>query len=144
MTDINQFEHLITELYSELEGEESLINNKRIPKPIISSFPRKIHWVNYYQTVIALDRDFDHFKNYIMAELGVSLSLKNSANIQEGIILHTKCRVNNLKSLLSKYYLKYVQCKFCKSDNTSLQKITGISKLYELKCNNCLASNNTS
>ena len=144
MTDINQFEHLITELYSELEEEETFINNKRIPNPVISSFPRKIHWVNYYDTVVALDRDFDHLKNYIMAELGVSLSLKNSANLKEGIILHTKCRANNLKSLLGKYFLKYVQCKFCKSDNTSLQKITGISKLYELKCNNCLASVNTS
>ena len=98
--------------------------------------------MNYYDTIIALNRDFSHLSNYISTELGISISIKNNLNIKEGIILHTKCRDRELKSLLAKYYTKYIECKSCNSDNTTFEKIAGVNKLYLLKCNKCLSTFN--
>jgi translation initiation factor 2 beta subunit (eIF-2beta)/eIF-5 len=144
MTTKEEFESLVNNLYDTLNDDSSdCILPKKIPNPIISMFPRKIHWVNFYATIIALNRDFNHLRNYIISELGINISLKNSLDIREGIILHTKCRDKQLKSLLGKYFIKYVQCKSCNSDYTTLEKIPGISKLYQIKCTKCFATLNT-
>ncbi len=142
MTTKEEFEQLVNNLYDKLSEEETNNLSRKIPNPTINNFPRKIHWMNYYDTVVALNRDFNHLSNYISLELGISISLKNNLNIKEGIILHTKCRANNLKSLLGKYYTKYIQCRTCNSDNTTFEKIPGINKLYQLKCNKCLSTFN--
>ena len=138
------FELMLNQLYQQLEGnndDDSLIG-KKIPQPQIKPFPRKIHWTNYYETVKALNRDFTHFQTYIQNELGINTSLKNVLNIQEGLIMHTKCRDKQLKSLLSKYYIKDVTCNSCGSDDTNMEKMKDISKLFQIKCNSCLSTFN--
>ena len=144
MANKENFELMLQQLYQQLQGNEeddSLIG-KKIPQPQIKPFARKIHWVNYYDTVRSLNRDFTHFQVYIQNELGINTSLKNALNIQDGLIMHTKCRDKQLKSLLGKYYSKYVTCNSCKSDDTVMEKVKGISKLYQIKCNACLSTFN--
>ena len=144
MSSEKEFNELLNNLYAVLDETSTESYSKKIPNPIISSFPRKVHWVNYYNVVKTMNRDYQHFSNYIISELGIQISMKNSNNIEEGIILHTKCREKDLKSLIGKYYMSYVRCKSCNSDDTILEKIPGISKLYTIKCQKCLASFNIS
>ncbi|VVU95324.1 Domain found in IF2B/IF5 [seawater metagenome] len=145
MANQQEFELLINNLYEVLadnDSDNSTIS-KKIPNPMIKMFPRKIHWINFYPTTVALSRDFNHIKNYIISELGINISMKNSLDMRQGIILHTKCREKELKSLLGKYFLKYIQCKSCNSDNTTMEKLVGISKLYQIKCKKCFSTFNT-
>ena len=144
MANYQNFELMLNQLYEQLEGndEDDSLIGKKIPQPQIKPSARKIHWINYYDTVKSLNRDFTHFQNYIQTELGINTSLKNVLNIKEGLIMHTKCRDKQLKSLLGKYYTKYVTCNSCGSDDTQMEKIKGISKLYQIKCNSCLSTFN--
>ena len=137
MANYQNFELMLNQLYNQLDGkdEDDSLIGKKIPQPQIKPSARKIHWINYYDTVKSLNRDFTHFQNYIQAELGINTSLKNVLNIQEGLIMHTKCRDKQLKSLLGKYYTKYVTCNSCGSDDTQMEKMKGIAKLYQIKCN---------
>jgi translation initiation factor 2 beta subunit (eIF-2beta)/eIF-5 len=144
MANYQNFELMLNQLYEQLEenDEDDSLIGKKIPQPQIKPSARKIHWINYYDTVKSLNRDFTHFQNYIQNELGINTSLKNVLNIKEGLIMHTKCRDKQLKSLLGKYYTKFVTCNSCGSDDTEMEKIKGISKLYQIKCRNCLSTFN--
>jgi len=141
----DNFVIMLDQLYQQLNNDnDDSIMSKKIPNPQLKMFPRKVHWINYHNTVKTMNRDFTHFQGYIQNELGINTSLKNVLNMKEGIILHTKCRDKQLKSLLGKYYSKYVLCKSCNSDDTSMEKMKNISKLYQIKCNSCLATFNVS
>jgi translation initiation factor 2 beta subunit (eIF-2beta)/eIF-5 len=144
MAQENNFELMLTQLYQQLDGDDDneIAISKKIPHPKINSAARKIHWENYYPTVKAMNRDFTHFQIYIQNELGINTSLKNVMNIKEGLIMHTKCRDKQLKSLLGKYYTSYVICKSCGSDDTEMEKLKDIAKLYQIKCNSCLSTFN--
>lgn len=147
MANIEEFEIMLNNLYDQLDckdDEEEFAVSKKIPQPQIKPAARKIHWINYYDTVKALNRDFNHFQNYIENELGINTSLKNVLNIQEGLIMHTKCRDKQLKSLLGKYFQKYIKCNSCGSDDTEMEKLKGVSKLYQIKCKKCLSCFNVS
>ena len=144
MSSEKEFNELLNNLYAVLDETSTESYSKKIPNPIISSFPRKVHWVNYYNVVKTMNRDYQHFSNYIISELGIQISMKNSNNIEEGIIYILNVEKKDLKSLIGKYYMSYVRCKSCNSDDTILEKIPGISKLYTIKCQKCLASFNIS
>ena len=144
MAQEENFDLMLTQLYQQLENNEDdeLGIHKKVPIPKIKPSARKIHWINYYDTVKTMNRDFTHVQQYIQNELGINTSLKNVLNIKEGLIMHTKCRDKQLKSLLGKYYNTYVICKSCGSDDTIMDKMKGIAKLYQVKCNSCLSTFN--
>jgi len=145
MANKEDFVLMLDQLYEKLEGDEDeIFTSKKIPQPKINMYPRKIHWANYYDTIRVMNRDFNHFQIYIQNELAINTSLKNVLNMKEGLILHTKCRDRQLKSLIGKYYTKYVICRSCNSDNTCMEKMKGISKLHQITCNNCLSTFNLS
>ena len=143
MATKEEFLLMLTQLYDKLEdNEDDILSSKKIPLPKLKMFPRKVHWINYYDIIRVMNRDFNHFQGYIQNELAISTSLKNVMNVKEGLILHTKCRDKQLKSLIGKYFTKYISCKSCSSDDTTMEKMKGVAKLYQIKCNKCLATFN--
>jgi translation initiation factor 2 subunit 2 len=92
----------------------------------------KCVWVNFNDTCISLNREKEHFLNFILMELGTDGSIGGDYQ------LNLKGRYNNkhIESLLKKYVQEYVTCKNCNSPNTILIKDNS-ARIQILRCNNC-------
>ena len=92
----------------------------------------KCVWVNFNDTCISLNREKEHFLNFILMELGTEGSIGGDYQ------LNLKGRYNNkhIESLLKKYVQEYVTCKNCNSPNTILIKDNS-ARIQILRCNNC-------
>ena len=92
----------------------------------------KCVWVNFNETCVSLNREREHFLNFILTELGTEGSIGGDYQ------LNLKGRYNNkhVESLLKKYVQEYVTCKNCNSPNTVLRKDNS-ARIQILHCNNC-------
>ena len=92
----------------------------------------KCVWVNFNDTCVSLNREREHFLNFILTELGTEGSIGGDYQ------LNLKGRYNNkhVESLLKKYVQEYVTCKNCNSPNTTLRKDNS-ARIQILHCNNC-------
>ena len=92
----------------------------------------KCVWVNFNDTCSSLNREREHFLNFILTELGTEGSIGGDFQ------LYLKGRYNNkhVESLLKKYVQEYVTCKICNSPNTILRKDNS-ARIQILHCNNC-------
>jgi translation initiation factor 2 subunit 2 len=107
-----------------------------VPLPVIGHFGRKTIWFNFTKAYLSLDRESEHLKSYILAELGTQGSLDS----EEHLILKGKWKTAHIESLLAKYCLEYVQCKQikCNSLSTRLDRDSA-THLQFIECKSCSA-----
>ncbi|CBY23175.1 unnamed protein product [Oikopleura dioica] len=102
-----------------------------VPPPKLARIgTKKTAFSNFDATAKALNRKSDHLLLYIFAELGTT----GNQDASGGLILKGKFVNKAMEKVLKAYCKEYVQCKTCKSYQTSLEKR---DRLFFVKCDIC-------
>lgn len=102
-----------------------------VPPPKLARIgTKKTAFSNFDATAQSLNRKSDHLLLYIFAELGTT----GNQDASGGLILKGKFVNKAMEKVLKAYCKEYVQCKTCKSYQTSLEKR---DRLFFVKCEIC-------
>lgn len=107
----------------------------RIPNPIITRSGRSIQLVNFQKICLSIHRNPMHVKTYILSELSIR-KCDASINSTGALIIKGKFVSTQIKTLIHKYIVQFVQCKTCKNMDTSIIK-DAATRLYSLHCGVC-------
>jgi len=111
-------------------------NNIILPDIITEKTPTRIIWKNIENYMNAINRDSNHFYEFIKSQYNNKEINWLSNNKHDGLIIHGKYLKNNdITHILTKYINNYVICNSCKKNDTCMNKING--KKYYFICNNC-------
>jgi len=136
--DEYNFEEIVNELYEKLNDNKNNENNNNIlvlPKNIIEYTTTKIYWKNVNEYLNIINRDSNHFFDFLKNELQNQKLNWYSSDITEGIVFHNKNKKqNDISNLCLKYINIYVICSSCKKNNSILNKN---NRYYDFECLNC-------
>lgn len=105
----------------------------QIPAPVLSTIgTTRSCWENFAADAAALQRDEDHLKAFVLAELGTT----GSVDAKHQLIIKGRYGAQKIASLLQKYCLAYVLCENCRSLKTSLSR-DHVTRLKFLECKTC-------
>ena len=130
------FDQMLDNVYVELEKtyeKKKLV----ISKPEIDTSTTNTYWRNIKKILRQINRNPDHFVDYLNKEIGNVNWLSNSKS--DGLVIIGKYRKDKINELLKKYLNNYVVCNSCKTSNSSLVKDSNIKK-YKFICKNCKSS----
>ena len=106
-----------------------------IPPPQIAQVGSiKTTWINFEATVKSLNRDREHFLQFVLAEMAVEGSLDGSGYL----MIRGRFRTNQFEKIIRSYVDQYVTCKNCRSTYTELAK-NRANRMLVLRCNDCKA-----
>lgn len=95
----------------------------------------KLHWLNVHEYLNKINRDSNHFMDFLKIELPNKKIDWMSSDVKDGLIIHGKKQKNiEISGLAIKYVNNNVLCHSCKNSNTLLIKN---DRIYEFKCNSC-------
>ena len=128
------FEIMLENIYSQLIKKKKTSLN--LPNLIIENSPTKLYWRNITEYLNIINRDHDHFYNYIKSQYSDKDINWYSSNKSDGLIIHGKFLKNNIiTNIFNKYVNTFVICNSCKHYNTILIKKN--CKTFYFKCNEC-------
>jgi translation initiation factor 2 subunit 2 len=134
MEQLYETNFLVDRLFNTLESK---IGNKKkfsMKRPVVNDINKKTYIKNFEELCTMLNRDENHFKNYIEKELNIASSI----NENKALILDSRFKSAQIEDVINKYAKTYVVCKEpeCKSGNTQMIKENRINYLV---CNSCFA-----
>ena len=110
----------------------------RLKDPAIERIPKHTVWVNWNDTVTALDAGKigdilyrDHFHTYLDAELTTT----STVNGQTQLVMKGFWKVDDLRFIVRKYIGKFKRCKQCEGYDTGLVKE---SRSIKVRCTRCI------
>ncbi len=116
-----------------ITGEKNTVSLKLPPPDVVRE--NTIHKILNFDAIIkVLNRDPMHFSAFLDSELSVSSNL----NAERHLLIRGRGRYDSTKirSIISKYVLKYIKCGACSSYKTRLIKE---DKLQRVLCADCSA-----
>lgn len=129
------FNAIADELYQYLNKNkeaQSLV----LPSVETEISPTRLHWKNVKEYLKLIQRDPDHFMDFIKKEIPDKNINWYSSSKSEGLIIHGKyLKPVLVKELAMKYVNVFVVCPSCKQVET--QMIKSGAKKYEFECNEC-------
>lgn len=132
----NDFESMVNECYKLLENTK-LTNNLVLPNMIIETSRVRLHWKNVSNYLSVINRNPEHFMDFIKRELPNKQIGWYSSDKEDGLLIHAaRQKKNEISALAIKYVTNYVLCPSCKKYNSELNKDLDTKK-YEFKCNEC-------
>ena len=128
------FEEMLDESYNDYNNiDESKL---KIPALQLMNTSTKSYWSNILEFTNIINRDADHFLIFLKSELNINNINWYSADRKDGIVIHSKyIKKQTLMSNAKKYIEKYVICEYCKSVNTTCDKLS--TKKYKFLCLQC-------
>ena len=131
-----EFESMVNECYKLLENTKT-IDNLVLPNMVIEISPVRLHWKNVISYLQVINRNPEHFIDFIKRELPDKQIGWYSSDKSEGLLIHaSKQKKNTISALAIKYVNSYVLCLSCKKYNSELNRDSDTKK-YEFKCNEC-------
>ncbi len=107
-----------------------------VPIPTINRLtPKKVMFVNYSETLKALNRPSEHVQLFISAELNTYCSI----DAMNRLVIRGKYGSKQVESILKKYIKEYIICNECNKSNTVLTK-DPITRLSFINCDDCKSS----
>lgn len=135
-SDENSYERMVDRFFEilrinnpEMASDRQGVKYK-IPPPIVLRDGKKTIFANIKQISDKMHRSTEHVIQFLFAELGTTGSVDGA----QRLIIKGKFQQKGLEGVLRRYIQEYVQCKTCKSVNTTLMKE---NRLYFLECNSC-------
>jgi translation initiation factor 2 beta subunit (eIF-2beta)/eIF-5 len=129
-----EFNILMNEAYEQLDNDND--SKLILPKIECDTTVTRLHWKNVIEYLKLIERNPDHFINFLKSEYQDKEISWYSGNISDGIIIHGKfLKQNIISDFIIKYISNFVTCSACKSNYTKLSKLT--SKLYCFECLEC-------
>lgn len=125
-------EFLVDKFYN--EHAEIIKDSKRIrvPPPDILSKDRKTFVNNYVKLCESMNRKQSELSTYIAKELQIETSISGNGIL----IIHGTYKKHQIKNLIQKYVVNFVQCPICQECDTLITKVT---KINYIDCNKCRA-----
>jgi translation initiation factor 2 subunit 3 len=109
----------------------------RIPEPVLQRVNRDNVWINWTPTVAAMDdgafgpiRYADHFLTHFLGDLQTTGSINGSGQL----IFAGRWHSNDVRTVLSRYCVKYKRCPVCRGFDTGLVKL---GQTYKIRCSRC-------
>ncbi len=133
-TEMDNFNNMLNDVYSELESNSSNFTKLIIPNPIIEKNTTKTYWKNIKKILQIINRPPEHFIEFLNKELKTGEWI--SASKADGIVMIGKFNNNQIMHVISEYVKKYVICNICKSTDTTLDKNKDL-RSYFVCCNKC-------
>lgn len=128
--DLHDLNLLTDRLYEKLGNKTK--SKTVVEKPIVQILNRKTYIKNFTKLYTSIKRDKNHLADYFADELSTKVSITGD----DELLLDIVYRENPIVNVYLKYIVAYVQCKMCKSSDTSLVKS---SRITQKICNNCKA-----
>jgi translation initiation factor 2 subunit 2 len=91
---------------------------------------KRTSFINFASIAKSMHRRVDHFKDFVLSELGTSGTTDASLRLN----IKGKFHRAHIENVIRSYAKEYVTCKSCKSFNTLLQKDTRVDVL---RCDDC-------
>jgi translation initiation factor 2 subunit 2 len=130
---------LLERLYMALAKDRPQLANRSVKHivqmPIMVREGRKTAFVNFSNLSKDLNRDPEHFKDFILSELSTEGSVDGALRL----CLRGRFTPLTMQNIITKYIQQYVQCNSCKSLDTYFNR-DNISRLNFLLCNVCESS----
>lgn len=139
LVPIYTYSELLNRLYKEqmLNDGTSECDKKRfyLPEPIVEKMSRnRSLWCNIHQISVNLSRPINHICKFLLYELNTEGTMKNDQFVIKGNYYS-----KNIKNVLTKYVVQYVQCHVCRSHSTIIET-DRIARLHILRCEDCKCS----
>lgn len=123
---------MLNYVYDNLDQKKE--NKLILPKINMTTSTTNTYWKNVKKFLQTINRNPDHFVNFLNKEIGNVSWLTSSKS--DGIVIIGKIKKEKIISNIQFYIKNYVICRICKSHNTFISKNTS-SRLNELNCNKC-------
>ena len=130
---MESFEDMLNFLYSNMESNES--TKLVLSRPILDKSSGKSIWKNTKAYLISINRNPDHFLNFMNKETNGNSNWVSSHK-SDGMVFSINMKSDKLASLMQKYITNYVICKQCGNHDSVMERDTGLRK-YKLVCNSC-------
>eukprot|EP00026_Physarum_polycephalum_P016750 Phypoly_transcript_17742.p1 GENE.Phypoly_transcript_17742~~Phypoly_transcript_17742.p1 ORF type:complete len:212 (+),score=39.34 Phypoly_transcript_17742:55-690(+) len=136
------YEELANRIYALLHHSNPNFESKparyKMPPPMLIRIgSKRTGWTNFQETCQALHRKPEHFKTYVLTELGVDGSIDGSYHL----VMKGRFSPKQIENVIRHYVIEYVACKICKSPETQLKKE---NRLYFVSCQACGSSRSVS
>lgn len=134
------YSELLDRLYKEQMLNEYGTNEyekKRfyLPEPIVEKMSRnRSLWCNVNQISVSLNRPINHICKFVLYELNTQGTMNNNQFIIKG-----NHYSKNIKNVLTKYVVQFIQCHVCRSHSTIVET-DRIARTHILRCNDCKCS----
>lgn len=128
------FDNMVNEAYTQLEHSNE--NNKiYLPQFEVEIGTTRLHWKNTEQYLNLINRDPNHFIDFLKKELlGKDINWF-SGSISDGLIIHGKrLKKTDITNISIKYVERFVICPCCKKTKSTMVKD---QKKYEYECLEC-------
>jgi translation initiation factor 2 subunit 3 len=132
------YEELLDAIMSRKEELAGGSARFRMEDPVLNKIPKQTVFTNWSTISQQLDaaavgdiQYSKHLYDYIQAELNTTASI----NGQSQMIIRGIWKLEDIRSILRKYVLKYKQCGQCREFNTGLVKDTKVIKVRCIRCN---------
>jgi len=106
-----------------------------LTRPILKKVGTKFIWKNPKDFLIIIQRDSDHFIDYLGKETNGNANWKTGSK-RDGIIFNIKTDVIKIDNWMKKYIEKYVKCIQCNKYNSQMIKDNSVRKC-KITCNCC-------
>lgn len=130
------YESMLGRIYTLLNVDrtEYVSTRKLLPPNVVRDGTKKSAWTNFRSTCKSLARGEEHLHHYITNEFGTTASIDSDGIL----ILKGRFSRQHIEGVLRKYVTEYVQCKYCRSMNTELQK-NSVMRIMVMNCSFCKA-----
>lgn len=122
------YDQLLKRIYDLIGENKTEISHRKIPHPqafLVGT--SKTLWSNFPQITKAMNREPQHFLDFIIIELGTTANVDSN----DRVVIKGRFMIKQLESLVKKYLDEYVICKTCKCRDTILKKE---NRLHFLVC----------
>ena len=124
-----EFEEMLDNAYKLIYNNS--VQKLILPKLDIEIEPTRLHWKNTKEYLILLNRNPDHFLQFLQNEIPDKMINWFSNKKADGILFSGKFKkYYNLTDIIYKYIDLFVICYSCKNINTTIVK-------DQFFCNNC-------
>ncbi len=116
--DDNKYLELLDKAYEELPEVLHKKERFEIPKVKGKLIKTRTHINNFKQIASDFTRSEEHLLKYFLKEAGV----RGEINFRGELVLHSRFQPSKLNSIVESYYHTYVECPYCKSPDTTMNK----------------------
>lgn len=130
------FEIMVNNAYSMMENNLN-VDKLVLPKINIEITPSRVHWKNIKEFLKVINREPNHFIDFLKSEMSSYTIDWISGSKSDGILFQGKrLKQSNIEDIMVKYVSLYVVCSSCKKTNTFMIKQPELKK-YKMECNDC-------
>ena len=131
------FNDMCDEAYELLEQYDKSGTSLILPNIIVEMSTTRLHWKNVKDFLKTVNREPEHFMDFLINELPGKQINWFSASKADGLLVHAKkFKQNDVSELALKYVNNYVSCPSCKHFETDMIWTPEIRK-YNFVCQDC-------